>query len=143
MDTVFNKKSLSAEIAGLMIEAAIAKADELSVGISVTIVDESGIQKAFSRMDNAPLVSVDLSRKKAITAVGFGLNTGSQWFEFIKDDPILREGVSSIRDFSLLGGGKVIVFDSEIVGAIGVSGGHYLQDEKCALSGLEIFNSRI
>ncbi len=140
MNCTFNKPSLLAEIADLMINAAESKAKEQSLSISISIVDESGILKAFRRMDGAPLVSVGIAHKKAITAVGFGFDTGDAWFNFIKDDPILREGVASIDNFILLGGGRAIVIDNRIVGAIGISGGHYKQDQLCADAAIDIIN---
>ncbi len=130
------KRSISLNDAERMVKAAIAKASELHLTISVTIVDESGVIKCFARMDNAPLISVDASRKKAITAVGFGMPTGESWFNFIKDDPILREGVHDFCDFMLMGGGIPVTADNQVIGAIGISGGHYSTDEQCARAGL-------
>ena len=45
-------------------------------------------------------------------------------------------GAGSLKDFTLLGGGSPIIIDEEIVGAIGVSGGHYKQDEECVNAAL-------
>jgi uncharacterized protein GlcG (DUF336 family) len=137
MKKSYPRQSISSETARLLISAAEKKAGELGFAIAVTIVDESGVLKAFSRMDHAPLIAVDASRKKAVTAVGFGLSTGDAWYEFIKDDPILNDGVSTIQDFTLLGGGLPIVDNDQIIGAIGVSGGHYKQDEACAKFAIE------
>lgn len=135
----FTRSSVSSEAATELVVAAQAKAAELEMAISVCIVDDSGVMKAFGRMDGAPLVSIDLSRKKAVTAVGFGLATGQPWHDFIKDDPILMHGAPSIDNFTLLGGGSPIVVGGAVIGAIGVSGGHYSQDEACveaALAGI-------
>ena len=134
----FGKTSLSLKTAEKMAAAAIDKATALGVSISVTIVDESGIAKYFCRMDGAPLISIDASRKKAITAVGYGLPTGSTWFDFIKDDPILREGVHDFHDFMLMGGGIPVIINNQVAGAIGISGGHYTQDQLCAEAALEV-----
>lgn len=134
--TTFGKHSISAAAASAMISAATAKALELGLGISVTIVDESGVLKAFARTDDAPLMSIGASQRKATTAVGLGMPTGQPWHDFIKDDPILRQGVQGIPDFILLGGGLPIRAGGALVGAIGVSGGHYLQDEECAKAAL-------
>ena len=90
MSNVFEKQSITADKCAEMVTKAIAKANEIGFGISITIVDESGVVKAFQRMDNAPMVSIDASRKKAVTAVGFGMPTGDSWYGFIKDDPISR-----------------------------------------------------
>ena len=135
------KKSITALLAKQMIDAAAQKAEEIGMSIAITIVDESGVLKAFSRMDTAPLVAVDASRKKAITAVGFGFPTGDAWYNFIKDDPILHEGAHNLKDFILLGGGAPIIVDDTIVGAIGISGGHYKQDEICLNAALDVLKS--
>ncbi|MEI7663779.1 MAG: heme-binding protein [Bacteroidota bacterium] len=131
------KRSVCLKDAERMANAAMAKAAELGFSVAVTIVDESGVVKFFARMDHAPLIAVDASRKKALTAVGFGLPTGQSWFTFIKDDPILREGAHDFTDFMLMGGGIPILSESQVVGAIGVSGGHYLKDQECASAALE------
>ncbi len=131
------KRSVSLTDAERMIRVAILKAKELGISVAVTIVDESGITKLFARMDNAPLIAVDASRKKAVTAVGFGLPTGEAWFSFIKDDPIMREGVHDFRDFMLMGGGMPILSGNQVIGAIGISGGHYLKDQECASAALD------
>jgi len=134
----FDKFSVSHELASRMIKAAMEKAEEIGLGISVCIIDESGVLKAFGRMDNAPLISVDAARKKAVTAVGLGITTGDAWYDFIKDDPILSAGVHNFADFLLLGGGSPITIEGRVVGAIGISGGHYKQDEVCVKAALEI-----
>lgn len=131
------KKSISLADAEQIARAAMAKAVELDLAIAVTIVDESGIMKHFVRMDKAPLIAVDASRKKAVTAVGYGIPTGESWFNFIKDDPILREGVHGFSDFMLMGGGVPILSDSQVIGAVGISGGHYSTDQECAIAGLQ------
>lgn len=134
------KQSLSYQACLIMAEAAIRKAVELKIKISITFVDESGILKAFFRMDDSALVTVDASRKKAITAVGYGIATGDAWYQFIKNDPILFQGIQQFTDFILLGGGSPVFDDNTIIGAIGISGGHYKQDEECVNASLEVFN---
>jgi uncharacterized protein GlcG (DUF336 family) len=84
----FEKASVSIDLAIEMAKEAMKKASEIGLKISVSIVDESGVEKAFARMDGAPLISVETARKKAVLAVGFGIPTGNAWYNFIKDDPI-------------------------------------------------------
>lgn len=136
----FTKKTITAHLSHQMIAAAVLKAEELKFSIAISIVDEGGNLKAFSRMDKAPLIAIDASQKKALTAVGFGFPTGDAWYNFIKDDPILHEGAHNLKDFILLGGGSPITIDGEIVGAIGISGGHYKQDEQCMQAALDILS---
>ena len=137
MENTFQKASVTNAFAKALIQAAEEKAVEIGLGIAITIVDESGVLKAFSRMDNAPLMAIDASRKKAITAVGLGMPTGEAWYNFIHQDPILLEGVNNFKDFLLLGGGSPIYYEGKLIGAIGISGGHYHQDELCVKAALD------
>jgi len=58
------------------------------------------------------------------------------WFDFIKDDPPLLYGITHTPRLTVFGGGFPIKLEGEIVGAIGLSGGHYTQDMECARAGL-------
>jgi uncharacterized protein GlcG (DUF336 family) len=91
MAATFERASVTAELARAMIEAAEQKAAEMGQPFVIAIVDDSGVLKAFSRMDGAPLVSVQVAHDKAYTAVGFGLATDA-WHEFVKNDPPLAVG---------------------------------------------------
>jgi uncharacterized protein GlcG (DUF336 family) len=142
MKTSFDQPTVSREAAQLLIETAIGAAQAISLKISVCVLDSSGRMKAFSSMDGAPAVSLETCVKKAKTAVGFGIPTGKSWHEFIKNDPILLEGAQHLPDFILLGGGSPILHGDRLIGAIGVSGGHYEQDEKCVAAALETLKSK-
>ena len=132
----YTKPSITSALARALIDNAERKARELGMSITTVVVDESGVLKAYSRMDGAPLVAGGASQKKAQTAVGFGMPTGDAWHDFIKSDPILMNGAQQLDNFILLGGGMPIVVDGAMIGAIGVSGGHYQQDEQCAKAAL-------
>jgi uncharacterized protein GlcG (DUF336 family) len=87
-------------------------------------------------MDGAALFSVQIAQDKAYTSVGFGLSTDG-WHDFIKNDPPLAAGaVGGIDRLVVFGGGYPIKVGDTIVGAIGVSGGHYNQDMDVAKAGL-------
>jgi len=136
MSETFNKASISTELAQRIIAAAEAKAREMGHPFVIAICDESGVLKAFSRMDGAALLSVQVAQDKAYTAVGFGLSTDG-WHEFIKNDPPLAAGaVGGIDRLVVFGGGYPIKAGDVVVGAIGVSGGHYSQDMEVAEAGL-------
>jgi uncharacterized protein GlcG (DUF336 family) len=134
----FQKPSVSADLARRMIAAAEDKARQIGVAMNIAVVDESGILKAFSRMDGAALLSVQIAQDKAYTAVGFGMPTHG-WFDFIKDDPPLAAGAApGIDRLVIFGGGYPVTVDGVVVGAIGVSGGHYSQDQEVAEAGLAV-----
>jgi len=141
--STFSKESISDEMAMIMIKAATEKAKEIGKPFVIAIVDESGILKSFLRMDNAPLLSVQVAIDKAYTAVGFGMPT-HQWYDFIKNDPPLALGApSGINRLIIFGGGYPIVINGKIVGGIGVSGGHYTEDMKVAEAALEALKKEV
>ena len=136
MGTTYNRPSITLELAQEIVNRAVNQAVEDGGAFVVSVVDESGIQKAFARMDGAPLLSVQIAQDKAYTAAGFGLPTDG-WFDFIKDDKPLRVGApTGIDRLIVFGGGYPITVDSVVIGGIGVSGGHYTQDMAVAQAGL-------
>jgi uncharacterized protein GlcG (DUF336 family) len=136
MAATFERPSVSAELARAMIEAAERKAAQMGHPFVIAVVDDSGVLKAFSRMDGAALLSVQIAQDKAYTAVGFGLATDA-WHDFVKDDPPLAMGATTgIDRLIVFGGGYQIKIGGAVVGGIGVSGGHYSQDMEVAQAGL-------
>ncbi|MFC5815732.1 GlcG/HbpS family heme-binding protein [Nonomuraea harbinensis] len=132
-----NKPSISYEDAQRAVAAAVEKAREQGLAMVVAVVDESGVLKAFGRMDGAALLSVQVAKDKAYTAAGFGMPTDG-WYDFIKDDGPLAIGApAGIDRLVVFGGGFPITADGQVIGAIGVSGGHYSQDMTVAQAGLD------
>ena len=135
MEKTFTKRAVTAELAAKLVEGAVAKAKSLGVPQVVAILDESGLLKAFCRMDGAPLISIEVSQNKAYTAL---LGAPSQdFFNRIKDNPALLAGVPHIPRIAVFGGGLPIKIDGVVVGGIGVSGGSVDQDIECAQAGLD------
>jgi uncharacterized protein GlcG (DUF336 family) len=134
-ENTFAKASITIEAAQRMITAAEAKAREIGRPMCIAIVDGDGTLKAYSRMDGAPLLSVQLSQDKAYTAISFGMAT-HEWHEFVKDDPPLRDGIIKTDRLIVFGGGYPISVNEQIIGGIGVSGGHYTHDMEVAQAGL-------
>ena len=99
-----------------------AKAAAMGVPMVIAIADESGVLKAFNRMDGAPLLSVDLAKDKAYTAAAYGI-APHVWYDFIKDDPPLLHGIVKTPRLIVFGGGYPIEVDGAVVGAIGVGFG--------------------
>jgi uncharacterized protein GlcG (DUF336 family) len=138
MEATFDRPSVTAELAKAMIAAAEAKASEMGHPFVIAVVDDSGVLKAFSRMDGAALLSVQIAQDKAYTAAGFGLSTDA-WHDFVKDDPPLAMGAApGVDRLIIFGGGYPVKIGAAIAGAIGVSGGHYTQDMEVAQAGLAV-----
>jgi uncharacterized protein GlcG (DUF336 family) len=136
MGMTYNRPSITLELAQEIVKRAVTQALEDGGAFVVSVVDESGVQKAFVRMDGAPLLSVQVAQDKAYTAAGFGLPTDG-WFDFIKGDEPLRVGApTGIDRLVVFGGGYPITVDGAVIGGVGVSGGHYTQDMTVAQAGL-------
>src|SRR5258706_8899315 len=120
METVVKKNSISYDLAQKMADAAVAKARELGVTENVAILDDRGNLKAFSRMDGAPIPTIEMAQNKAYTAL-FGVST-QEFFNFIQGDPSLLAGIPALARIAAWGGGFPIQVNGEVVGAIGVSG---------------------
>ncbi|MEU5904513.1 heme-binding protein [Micromonospora sp. NPDC047527] len=133
----FKKNSITVDAAQRIVGAAIAKAEQIGLPCVIAVVDESGVLKAFARMDGAALLSVQVAQDKAYTAAGFGMPTDG-WYDFIKDDgPLATGATAGIDRLVVFGGGFPVTEDGAVIGGIGVSGGHYSQDMEVARAGLE------
>lgn len=139
MTEILSKRSISAEAARKLIDAAESAATGITTPMCIAVVDESGILKAFSRMDGAPMLSVSLAQDKAYTAAAFGISTDA-WYDFIKDDPPLLHGIVKTPRLIVFGGGYPITVEETTIGGIGVSGGHYAQDMQVAQEALKAFS---
>lgn len=138
MEKAYGKKSVTYALAAKMVEAAVARAQELGVAQNVAVVDEGGNLKAFGRMDGAPLLGIEGCQRKAYTAL-FGLGT-ADFFNAIKNDPSLVAGLPHFSRATTVGGGLPIIVDGEIIGGIGVGGGTVEQDIDCAQAGLRVLS---
>ena len=131
MADVVKKYSISSELAQRMVAEAVAKATELGVTENVAVLDDGGNLKAFSRMDGAPILSIEMAQNKAYTAL-FGVST-QDFFNFIQGDPSLLAGIPTLSRVAAWGGGFPIKVNGEVVGAIGLSGAPTVQnDVDCA-----------
>jgi uncharacterized protein GlcG (DUF336 family) len=136
------KKSIDIVTAEKAIAAAAKKADELGLKMCIAVSDEAGDLKAFRRMDGAPKLSIQIAEDKAFTSASYGLPT-HVWYEFIKDDPPLLHGITHTPRLIVFGGGFPIILEGEVVGAIGISGGHYKQDMECARAALQAIGAEV
>ena len=142
MANVIKKHSISFELAQKMVNAAVAKAREIGVTENVVILDDGGNLKAFSRMDGAPIPTIEMAQNKAYTAL-LGVST-QDFFNFIKGDPSLLAGIPTLARVAAYGGGFPIKVGGEIVGAIGVSGAPTVQnDVDCARAALALVSGAV
>ena len=88
-----SKRSIDLRSAYAAMGAALAKAKELGVTISVAITDPDGSIKTSARMDGSSPLIAELALNKAYTAASLGM-ASHEVHEFVKNDPPLHHGFS-------------------------------------------------
>ena len=106
--------------------------------LSVAIVDNGGNLKYFEKQDGSGIMRYQISFGKAYSALTMGFSTRSMC-----ENLGARVGfVSSLNSASgktmFAPGGILIMKNSKVVGAVGVSGDTSLRDEYCAINGAKI-----
>lgn len=130
------KRSIACEAAAALVAAALAEAARLGAKVSVAVLDEGGNLVAFGRMDDAPLIGIEASRRKAYTAL---LGLGTEALAKVLADRDVKEGLVALGSVTMLPGGLPIRDASTaLVGAIGVSGGSPEQDVAIAEAALRL-----
>ncbi|MEF3074422.1 heme-binding protein [Methylobacter sp. Wu1] len=126
------------EQAEMAIAAAIEEATRISTQMCIAIVDSGADLKAFVRMNNAWVGSVDIAIKKAKTACFFGMNTG-QIGELSQPGGKLY-GIEHSNNglITFPGGIPIVDEDGVLIGAIGVSGSTVENDHQVAKAGVEV-----
>jgi len=118
-----------------MIEAAERKAVEIGQPMNIAVVDAGGNLVAHVRMDNAWIGSIDISIKKAWTARAFDIET-KQLAELSQSgDQFFGIHASNDGRVMIFAGGIPVKRGTQVVGAIGVSGGLGKQDQAVAEAG--------
>ena len=123
------------------VEAARKEAVKLKTQMCIAVVDSGANLKAFVRMDDAWVGSIDIAIKKAKTAVFFGMPTGeigklSQPGKSLYGIEHSNEGLITFP-----GGLPIVDEEGVLVGAIGVSGSSVENDNKVAEAGLKVVGS--
>ncbi|MCK9820999.1 GlcG/HbpS family heme-binding protein [Komagataeibacter oboediens] len=105
-----------------LLAAARAAAERLGVTVSISIVDAAAWPMAFIRMDGCPLGAVEVSHKKARTAILFQMDS-ADFATIAHPDGGAYSLENTNGGLTSFGGGVVLKgVDGAIMGAIGVSG---------------------
>ena len=123
---------LTSSQARAVIVAAEAKACAIGVAVIVAVVDAGVHLKAFSRMDDAVLGSIDIALKKARTSALFQASSEAVW-EYCKPGAPAHALEFTNDGLAPFGGGVLLrTADGAVLGAVGVSGGAVAQDAEIA-----------
>lgn len=118
MDYTQTVHDLTFIAAQTLIDFGLQLATERNVKISIAIVDRAGALLAFLRMDDVPLVTIDVAIGKAHSAAL--LKAPSKTFE-----DFINTGITSMvsmPNILPLQGGVPVIHKDHVVGAVGISG---------------------
>jgi uncharacterized protein GlcG (DUF336 family) len=117
-----------------VVEAAMARAEEMGLAVSVCLSDAEGWPRVFYRMDGAIYPSAELARDKAWTAAAFRMPSSDISAYGVKSLPGLGIPTGGWNERVCPVPGGFPIFDGEgvIVGSIGVAGGTPVQDVRIA-----------
>lgn len=135
MTDITTSQSLTLSGATKALEAALAYATANDLPMCITVTDPSGEALISARMDGAPRLSAGIAANKAFTVAGFGGMPTAGWWDAIKDEPSLVQGITHTPRLIVFGGGVGIFANETFVGAIGVSGGTVNEDAEVAAAG--------
>lgn len=128
-----------------LLAAGRAKAEEIGVKQTLCICDDGGNVLALHRLPGARLTGVDIAIAKAFTAAGH--ERATHLFNEPPNGPALPGneafGISHMLPgkFAIFVGGFPLVFNGQIIGGVGISGGNGAQDKEVGAAILAEFES--
>ena len=134
------KHYLALSDAEFLLEKAHQYAIQQQFNVSIAIVDDTGTLLAMKRMDGASLMTANLCVEKAkCSAIS---RRPSKLFEdIIKNGQM---GFLTLNSFSgMLEGGEPILYEGQLVGAVGVSGVKSFQDAAIAQWAIQTFLAQV
>ncbi len=129
---------ITLEQAQAVLDAALRKSRELGLAMDIALVDSGANLKAFARMDNAWLGSIDIAIRKARTARFFDMNTGELGKLSQPGGPLFNIEHSNGGLITFPGGVPLRDPSGQIIGAIGVSGSTVENDHQVAQAGAKV-----
>ena len=134
-----DRTSILLEEAQSVIQAAMEKAKEIGQPMNVAVVDNGRDLKAFARMEDAWLGSIDIAINKAFTSASFLMPTEDLTEMTQPGQPLYGLEATNNGRVVIFAGGILLTRDGEVAGAIGVSGGTVDQDQQVAEAGVAAF----
>ena len=130
-------------------QAALTACAANGVKVAASIVDSAGELRLLLTADGAAQEEVEISRKKASTAVALKEVT-SEVADRMEKDQAFKAKIETDKSLFPRPGGIPLVVGNEVIGAIGVSGASRLngvpggvRDEACAKAGFDKIRARL
>ncbi len=127
---------ITLEQANLVVQTCIEKSRQMGVKMDIAVVDAGANLKAFVRMDDAWLGSIDIAIKKARTARFFNMDTEAIGGLSQPGGPLFNIEHSNNGLITFPGGVPLKNAQGEVIGGVGVSGSSVEDDRAVALAGV-------
>lgn len=130
------KHYLTLADAEFLLNQAQQYATEHAFNVSISIVDETGNLLTMKRMDGAAPLTANISLEKAKCSA-ISRRPSKLYEDMLKNG---RFGFLSISTFNgMLEGGEPIMYQDQLVGAVGVSGVQSFEDAEIAQHAIQAF----
>lgn len=135
--------SITLEQAKMLASAVEKKACEMGVNAVVAITDSSARPVCVECMDGAFIASYDIAFGKAYTVVALKMSTSH--LKTLSQPGCSLYGIQHINGGKIVifGGGDPLIYNSRIIGGLGVSGGSEEQDTALSAYGASILKAVI
>jgi len=123
----------------MMMDAALARAAEFGITVTVAIVDDGGHLLMLERMVGGRFHTVHSATTKAVTAASNKRPTTTKGAQGQELDVLHALGLALAagpKNWTAMEGGYPVMVENECIGGIGVSGGDWRQDEDIARAAL-------
>lgn len=104
------------------------RAASLAVPVSISVVDEHGNLVLKERMQDAPVISLEMSERKAYTSALFGMRTDDLAPLAVPGGRMYTITSAAGGRFVAFGGGAPLRIEGRLVAGVGVSGGTTEED---------------
>lgn len=136
-------RSISLEQARAVVDATLKEGRALDLQpLTVAVLDPGGHLLAFAREDNSSNLRPQIAMAKAAGALALGLSTRAL-SEMAVERPTFINSLGMISPVGVVpapGGLLIFNADSEVVGAVGVTGDVSDKDELCAKAGIAVLD---
>jgi len=133
---VLQQPNVSLTLANQLIDATMEACHAEGKSAVVAVVDRAGNLIALQRDDNVGPHNTDAAIRKAFTALS--TKTPSRTLANNARANPDSNNLNTVNDLLLIGGGVPLKFGDDVIGAIAAGGaGGAVQDESCALKGIE------
>ena len=130
--------SMNLQLAKALIDRIEQKAGEMGVRAVIAVSDAAGRPVAIHVMDGAYIGSFDIALNKTYTSVAFQMSTAKLGELSAPGGSLYGIQFTNQGKVIIFGGGEPLMWNGEMIGAVGVSGGTAEQDTVLGAYGRDI-----